>query len=973
MRVVDEYFNIHNKYSKEHGNDSTLVLYQKGDFYEIYGIDETNTTPRKGPNMERISVILDHTVTCTDKSKPISDTNPRMIGFPIRKHSLLSKLEKLKEEAYTVIIVDEEKDASGKIKRVVKHVISIGTDLESLHDDSTYLGCIYIKYWNKDKVSIGMSVVDVTTGRSIVYEVESLDTSTDNNYPFDELYRFLQTFNPKEIVCHVMYNKNIKGLKNEDIETKLSEYLIGKSTLHINELKSNYVNINYKNEFLAKCYPESNEVEMSAIEFLDLEMKPIACTSFVILLQYANSHNPLTIYRLTKPEILTKNDKLILDYNTVNQLDLIENRVLKKQKFNSVFDVINNTCTSMGKRQLKHLFLNPISSIEELNRSYDMVETVLSMSVEDVTQLKKYLSSIMDLERLQRKLFLKKIVHIDLYSFYNVYTTIYMILDRYSEYFEDKEGLKNDIKIFCDKFEKIFDLDKLQSYGAGNGSDSMDSFFNEGIDVNIDALNGRVKTIYKNIEELKERYQKLIPVSKRVVKDAITIVSEQEGIYFKMTKKRFDVLKKALSEREASGIIQCRSTKQDIKITTNGLNDMVNELLTCKVELETLLNKSYLEILEYFEDEFAEIFNDALKFIIELDVSYSNAMTARKYNYVRPTIVLEGENRSYVKMKGMRHPLIERLMSDELYVPMDVSLGTEDQQGILLYGINAVGKSSCMKGIGINVIMAQSGMFVPCESMEISLFTKLMTRITGTDDLLRGKSSFVVEMTELRSIINRSDKNTLVLGDEICRGTEQTSGVAIIASTVEYLLKENDTNFIFATHAHSLNKLKEIQELVNGENGNLKQYHMKVSREDDGEGGFTLVYHRTLHEGCGDSIYGLMVTEAIGFPDKFISKAGSILREIKGESEEIHSSKRSRYNKDVFMDKCALCKKEKSEDTHHLNPQSEADCWRMIGHVQRDHKANLAPLCKKCHIEVHMKGRKLKWLKTSKGYRLKDV
>lgn len=1034
-KMTDHYFELHEKYIKEFGKDNTLVLYQKGEFYEMYGIELENVS--RGPNMQQISNILDYKLGSSNNSKEHSEDNPYLIGIPIKPLTIPLRLEQLCEAGYTCILVNERK-SNGRITREVDSIISIGTNIDTLSLDSNYLCSVYLHIWSnsigrsgkeKQLISIGMSVIDVSTGKISIKEISNGNTSNGEiNYVFDELYRFIFSFLPKEIICYIEYSQSKVKEEEENYENdsylkeirkRLNDIFYSiNHKIYVNKVKKCYKDINYQNKYLDEIYNQTLtdedsivDKDITYIEYFELNGKNNSIISLILLLQFANLHNPLIIKRVNIPIVLEDSKNLVLDYNTISQLDIIQSESSKlDKKINSVCDIENDTCTkrykclfdvicntrtSMGKRRLKENILNPSCDHDYLQKCYNNIEVLITkLDKEQLKRLGKDISNVLDIERLQRKLIIEQINCYELFNFYSSYHSILLIISSYKDILkftsllndndnnnDNDSKLEEEIKVFTNKFEKIFNLNVLEKYdyNTKNSSSTSDlkfkSFINKGINTDIDEYIKNITNIEKEIDILKNKYQDLIPVSNKCVKESITLVRE-DIIYLKLTKKRFEILKKNIKSTQDNEFNLLSSTKQEVRITNNKLNKMYYSMKSYQDKLLVSLSEMYSQIITYFREKFIDLFNNTLEFIINLDVIYSNTITALKFNYSKPSIIpindtsnqSEGESRSnersYISIKGMRHPLIERIITNENYVPIDVTIGKEDCKGILLYGVNAVGKSSCMKAIGVNVIMAQAGMYVPCESMELKLFSKLMTRITGTDDLLRGKSSFVVEMSELRSIIYRSNKNTLVLGDEICRGTEQKSGLAIIASTIDYLIRNNDTNFIFATHAHGLNEMDVIEQLKD----NVKQFHMRVEKLEDG----TLIYHRTLHEGCGDTIYGLLVTESLGFPVEFISKAGRLLREINEEEEDIYSIKNSRYNKNVYMAKCELCGK-KAEDTHHLLQQKDSNCWKMIGHVEKDHKANLVTLCKKCHIKLHINGDKYKWMKTNKGYKLIKV
>lgn len=266
--------------------------------------------------------------------------------------------------------------------------------------------------------------------------------------------------------------------------------------------------------------------------------------------------------------------------------------------------------------------------------------------------------------------------------------------------------------------------------------------------------------------------------------------------------------------------------------------------------------------------------------------------------------------------------------------------------GMLLYGINSSGKSSLMKSLGISVIMAQAGFFVPSASLRFVAFDKIFTRIVSHDNLYKGLSTFTVEMLELKNIFNTATENSLVLGDEISHGTETQSALAIVASAMEKLYKIKSL-YIFATHLHQLGEIKRIKKLKK-----LVYLHLGVSYDEKED---RLIYNRKLALGSGSSLYGLEFAKSLHMDKEFIDNAYAIRKEIAGEYsslEMLKKRKRSKYNKDIYLSKCALCD-ENVDDVHHINEQKNSDEHGNIDHFHKNHKYNLIPLCKKHHKLVH--------------------
>lgn len=286
---------------------------------------------------------------------------------------------------------------------------------------------------------------------------------------------------------------------------------------------------------------------------------------------------------------------------------------------------------------------------------------------------------------------------------------------------------------------------------------------------------------------------------------------------------------------------------------------------------------------------------------------------------------------------------------------------------MLIYGLNSSGKSVLMKSIGLNLIMAQCGMFVPCIEFEYTIYNSIYTRITGNDNIFRGQSSFTLEMTELNTILKRADPKTLIIGDEICRGTENISGNAIVASTIIHLANLKST-FIFTTHLHELMQINKIRDLKN-----VKAFHLSVDYDAKND---ILIYDRILKEGSGDKVYGVLVAKYIIDNKDFIQNTLDIKNELTNNFSSLISGKKSRYNSELFVYKCENCGRSAKDgemeflQTHHINFQSKCKDGFSIEkpHIKMNSTANLVVICEKCHNDLHnnkidIKGK----VSTSKG------
>ena len=333
------------------------------------------------------------------------------------------------------------------------------------------------------------------------------------------------------------------------------------------------------------------------------------------------------------------------------------------------------------------------------------------------------------------------------------------------------------------------------------------------------------------------------------------------------------------------------------------------------------------------------------------------------------TIIIK-KNESYFNFDEVRHPLIEVVQKDLQYTSNSLTLGEDTELGLILYGVNASGKSSFMKSVGVNIILAQSGMYVSSKKMIYRPYKRLFTRILSSDNILKGMSTFANEIYEIRNILEKTDKHSIVIGDELCSGTESISAIAIVMAGIESLIT-SQTTFIFATHLHELTNLKQLKKLV--ETNKILIKHLKVTYDESSD---SLIYDRTLSDGQGTSLYGLEVCKAMDMKSEFIHNASQIRHELVNNPHTLISNKTSKYNSNVVMDNCKICQTVNGQvETHHIKFQKYADKNGIIDKTfHKNSEFNLIPLCLKCHEKVHTNTICIRgWIQTSKGKRLDYV
>jgi DNA mismatch repair protein MutS len=447
--------------------------------------------------------------------------------------------------------------------------------------------------------------------------------------------------------------------------------------------------------------------------------------------------------------------------------------------------------------------------------------------------------------------------------------------------------------------------------------------------------------------------------------------TEKMGSSLQITKTRAKVLKQLLDKDEYSGMPCFRGILTKVKpgsvmfhgsliefgdlkfktatttaeeIVFDQLTKLTNKVLKLEHAIEHKTAVLYAEFVEkVLENECYDAIDKMVEYVASLDVLQSKTYVAKENRYCKPRIAdhsFSGEN-SFLKADGIRHCLIEHIQQNEIYVANDVEISSG---GILLYGTNAVGKTSLIRAIGIATILAQCGFFVPCTKFVYKPYRSFYTRILGNDNLYKGLSTFGVEMSELRVILKNADQHSLILGDELCSGTETQSALSIFVTGL-MKLHEQRSSFLFATHFHEIVDYEEIQTM-----DRLALKHMAVhyDRELD-----CLVYDRLLKDGPGDNMYGLEVCKSLHLPTEFLDKAFEIRNKYFPEKAGTLSQKTSHYNTQKLRSLCELCQKTLSTEIHHLEMQKDADEDGFIGAVHKNHKANLMALCEECHLKQH--------------------
>ena len=834
--VLSEYFKFYDEHSNKYGS-KTAVLMQVGSFYEMYGVD--NDTDKLG-NAEELSRVLN--IVLTKRNKKIQANginNPLMLGFPCLAFNKYLPL--LLAEDYTVVVVDQVK-TSLSIRREVVDVISPSINMDSAfqadlanRDCDNYLVFVHVDRHRH----VGMSAISVLTGSSIAHEHYSDPNDLDKS--LDEALGFLKQYRPKEAVL------SGEPLFPHDSERELFAFL--KSYLELDDVLCHTVSnkrrcsIEHQNAVLGLAF--ENKGMLSNIEHLGMERMPYALLSYVLLIEFVYDHNPMLLRRMSPPDFFSSSNKLVLSTSTIEQLNIAGSvkSSLKGGK-HTLLNVVNKCSTNAGRRLLMKRIFSPAVDAFEIEKRYDQVDDFGALFGGNLQMVDKLLCKIVDIERLQRRMSVGIITPSELANLTMSYEAALSLDDTFRKEIPNlqesclkkiilHDDCKKDLEWFVGMCRYMFDINSML------GSDAV---LNAGVSSKLDRLKEGIQLEMNVISDFGLNIGIDTPRIERnnSMGHCLIVKSSQAKAIRQSNYKNIVVKSNASSSRVTSPKIEAASRK--IESLSEAVKSCTQKLY--KATLECLLHHTC-------------VFGGVVNFVSTVDVVKSNFCISKMYNYCRPVVVIEGT--SFVDAKNLRHPVIERIDDGNEYVPNDIAIG-KDYNGIVLYSMNSCGKTSLLRALGLSIILAQAGCFVPASSFTFRPFRCMMTRILSRDNIMKGQSSFVAEMVELKAILKRAnDPSTLVLADEITHGTEHTSGSSIFISAVETLAKRR-ANFLFTTHLHN------VYPFVNNID-NVKVFHLSVAFESK-----QIVFERKLKDGPGGSIYGLEVCDFIGMDTEFIAR-----------------------------------------------------------------------------------------------------
>jgi len=895
--MIDDYIEYTNKYKAIYG-EKTIVLIEVGSFFEIYAIKNDNTD-EGASDIYIIADLCNFVVTRKNKTiLEVSHKNHLMAGFP--SYALSKHSQTLLNNNYTVVLV-EQVSSPPNPERKVTQILSPSMQISVNKSEGNYL---MVTYWDIHKditgnrfFSLGIAGVDVSTGRTWIYEIMRSSGSA-----LDEFTRCFQMYQPSEIVfigSNLTLDERYK-IEETKIDGGSSYHLLWDIDIEI------YKKVSYQNQVIEKAY--SNTGILKGLEALSIENYENARIAFSYMIQFGYEHNSSIIKNLIYPEHLHFEGHCTLEYNSTIQLQLISATNNEK----SLLSILNRCSTAFAMRRFRERLLQPINNVSILKDRYEKIQNMIDSN--NSYKIRDILKSVLDIERMVRRMIINKFNPSEWTSFHNSFESIMAAQKLLNTDTSFIENIMND-------YIKIIDIDEASKYTL---NEIKGNIFKIGNYAEIDTINRSYLFHLSELDKIANSFEEGAKVEYNTI----------DGYKITMTKKRWEKVK---SQNYTAKLVSQNSSI--VRLTNKFIEDTSHEIINLERKLVETVTKTFFEFVATFieknKDNILKIIND----VAELDIICTCARNAVDYHYKYPKI----SQCNRLEAINLRHPIIEIINTKYKYIPNDISFNNEKNLGLLLFGMNSSGKSSFMKAIGLNIIMAQAGMFVAADDFEYMPYNHIFTRIAGNDNIYKGWSTFTIEMLELKTILERANENSLVLGDELCSGTEAISALAIVAAGIDILLSKQST-FIFATHLHNLVKLEIIR---NSNKIAIAHMHVEVDRESG-----LLVFDRKLRKGVGSEMYGLEVCKGLSLPAEFIKLAHEIRCEITGISTQFVATKVSRYNSEVTMAECKICG-ENATESHHINPQILADKNGFIDHFHKNREFNLIAVCDSCHNKIH--------------------
>lgn len=822
-----------------------------------------------GEDARTASKVLNITLTKRDRKKNAT----LLAGFP---HKAIDQyLPKLIKAGYCVVVVDQLEDpkfAKGIVKRGVSRIVTPGTlDGEQASEiKDSYLCAIY-----QEKKETSVSLCDLSTGKFLLL-------SSSNGKDF--VKNILSTYDPVEILL-------LEG--EEKVEV---------GNIPIQFVQKGLRNKEYSSELIKKFFQIKNS------NAIDVEEDSIDLVSVGMVIKYIEETQMMDPQHVLKPNRVNLNKTMVLDRSTIKNLEIVSNLYTGGTEY-SLFGVIDKTKTPMGKRLLYSWLLKPLIEKKDIDERLNLVDK-LYKNENSLNLILEKLEEINDIERIIGKIGLNRVNARDMKALELSLSSSIEILEILEKEIKEKySGI--DKKFLKQVVQKISDTITEEPPTAVMEGGIIKKGFNKEVD-ELRELSSNSKTWLKDFE--KEEKERTGISSLKVSFNRVF------GYYIEVTKTHQD----KVPER----YIRKQTLVNSERYITEELKEKENIILNAQEKISQLEYEIFVEFRDSFLPSLEKL--QVLSSIISrIDVLSSFAYLAKKNHYIKPEIYDMGQENGILHIVAGRHPVIEKI-SEEEFISNDTLLNMTDSNMVILTGPNMSGKSTYIRQVAIIILMAQIGCFVPAKSATISLVDRIFTRVGASDDLSRGRSTFMVEMDEAANIINNATKYSLIVLDEIGRGTSTYDGVSIAWALSEYLIKEVRARTLFATHYHELLKLSEKYP--------ESTQNLNVLVEEDLEEG-TVIFLRKIVKGGTDRSYGIYVAKMAGLPEKIIKRANEILETF--EQKSMFSGKNEIRESDFSK----LTKREKEREINgYQYPLFRAKESKVEKEIQELDLDNITPL-----------------------------
>ena len=783
-----------------------ILFYRLGDFYEMFFEDA-------------LTVSKELELTLTGKSCGLEDRAP-MCGVPF--HAADIYINRLVQNGHKVAVceqVEDPKEAKGLVKREVTRIATPGTNIamETLEEGkNNYIMCIY---YSEDNYALAVS--DITTGffaATVVADERKLN---------DEIYKFC----PSEIICNEAF--------------KFSGYDFNALEFHIKTTVYPLEPVFFDDESALQNL--LMHFKINDIEGLGLKDMPDAVTASGALITYLTQTQKSSIrqIRSLKPYVIS--EYMIIDSATRRNLELTET-MLEKSKKGSLLWVLDKTKTAMGARMLRSFLEQPLTDKNKINTRLDAVE-IFTKDLILREELREYLMPVYDLERLMGKINYKSANPRDLIAF----KTSLSMLPAIKSILSDCKAAE--IKRLCDKFDTLEDLYKLIDASISEDAPltlKEGGIINKGYNEKVDSLRNAKTDGKKWLAKLEADDKERTGIKNLRIK-----YNKVFGYYFEVTNSFLELV--------PEDYIRKQTLSNAERYTTDRLKELEDTILNAEDKLFSIEYDLFTEIRNKLSENVDRILKTA-EVIAYLDAYSSLGYVASRNNYVRPKMNEKG----IIDIKGGRHPVVELMTREELFIKNDTYLDNAANRISIITGPNMAGKSTYMRQVALIVLMAQIGSFVPCDSANIGIADRIFTRVGASDDLASGRSTFMVEMTEVANILKNATAKSLLILDEIGRGTSTFDGLSIAWAVIEHIsnTKLLGAKTLFATHYHELTELE-------GKLSGVNNYCIAVKEQND-----SIVFLRKIVKGGADKSYGIAVAKLAGLPLSVTDRANELVMQL---------------------------------------------------------------------------------------------